>query len=95
MRSIVETLLLVIFIARFLEPMFQIRLLPAWSSLESILRFSFVCTVSRAVEQRRSSLQLLFIIFTHLFFCFAVEKEIRKRTKIEIWRSVFDLLWNC
>ena len=57
-------------------------LLPAWSSLESTLRFSFICTVSRAFEQRRSLLQLLLIIFTHLFICFAVEKKIRKEQKL-------------
>ena len=69
--------------------MFQIRLLIVCCLLGRAWNRPFVLVLfARAVEQRRSSLQLLLIIFTHLFIC-AARKKISKKEKIEIWRSVF------
>ena len=77
--------------------LFQIRLLivccllgRGWNRPFVLVWVLFAC----AVEQRRSSLQLLLIICTHLFICAARKRNFKKRGNCDL-ASVFDLLWTC
>ena len=66
---------------------FQIRLLIVCCLLGRVWNrpFVLVCVLFvRAVEQRRSSLQLLLIIFTHLFICVVRERNSEKNKNCDL-----------